>query len=391
MAVRKLSVRHLRWVLTRTLVEAIPPLRRRMLFYRDVLPAEAVGHTEVIEESADNAFTPYEQALVDRLPQDVTWQPIPPRLERRVALIALPDVTLLGNTGVVVDENRERLLTYRGSRPFVTYHDFRPTILTPVARAGVPSVSMLGSWEGHRHLFHFIMDRLPKLYYALHRFALGADAPLEILVNDGLPGFQTDVYRFLTERHPNLRITTVPQTERWRFDTLHVVDTWQNTKSTLADPAVLEFIRTLYKGGYGVSDETPRRRLWVSREDTKKRRLGNEQALQPILERHGFETVMPGKLSFADQVRLFAQAEVIAGTHGAGLTNILFSPRSARVLEIFPENKLRNTYFLMSRSLGQTYRYLIAGPAGARERFEVDPAAFDQALGEIVTAPPEGH
>ncbi len=379
MAVRKLSVRHLRWLAARSLIEAVPGLGRDMIFYRSVTKAEDAGRADVLEESQDLRFTPYEQALVDRLPEDVAWQTIPNRLERRTALIALDNATLLGNTGVIVDEARETLLTHKGARPFVTYHDFRPTALTPVARKGRPSLTMLGSWKGHRHLFHFIMDRLPRLYYLLNRFELG-QGPVEILVNDDLPGFQADLYRFLTARYSNLSVTLVPSTERWQFDTLYTLDNWQNTKSTLADRAVYDFIRSLYLEGYGIQPAEKRRRLWVSRQDTKKRQIANEADLLPVLERHGFETVMPGQMPFQEQVRLFAGAEAIAGTHGAGLTNLLFAPEGTRVLEIFPENKLRNTYFLMSRSLGFPYRYLIAGPGGHRERYTVDPDALDRDL-----------
>ncbi len=384
MAVRKRSIRYLRWLAARSVVEAVPGLRERILFYRTVRPAETHGETRLIEEAEDLAFTDYERGLIDRLPGDIRFQDTPDRLERRIALISLSDVTLLGDTGVVVDEARRELLTYRASRPFASYHDFRPTILKPVTRTGVPSLSMLGSWKGHRHLFHFMMDRAPKLYYALERFGLGRDAPLEILVNDGLPGFQQDFYRFLTARYPMVRVTTVPHKERWRFDRLHVIDNWQNTKSTLADPQVLAFLRSLYVEGYGVPQSAGGRRLWVSRSDTKKRRILNEEALMPVLEKYDFETVAPGTLSFPEQVRLFAGADAIAGTHGAGLTNILFSNPTARVLEIFPDNKLRNTYFLMARSAGQPYRYLTAGPGGRHEAFTVDPDALDGALGAML-------
>ena len=39
---------------------------------------------------------------------------------------------------------------------------------------------------------------------------------------------------------------------------------------------------------------------------------------------------------FGDQVRLFGRAQVVIGQHGAGLTNVLFSPPSAFLLELCP-------------------------------------------------------
>ncbi len=383
MAVRMMSVRYWRWLAGRSLVRAWPPLNRRVIFYNQVQSAESAGSAQLLESSEDLSFSDYERGLVDRLPRSVAWQEIPARLERRRALIAMDGATVLGNTGAVVDETRQCLLALKGTRSFVTYHDFRPEPLEPVNRTGQPTMTMVGSWKGHRHLFHFMFDRLPKLYYALERFGL-KDGRLEVLTNEDLPGFQKDFYRFLCARYPGLTVTPVPARERWRFDQLHTVDLWQNTKSTLCEEGLLDFVRGLYLDGYGITLPKKRRRLWISREDTKKRRIANEAELQPILERFGFETVMPGRLPFPEQVALFAEAEAVAGTHGAGLTNLLFSPRDTRVLELFPENKLRNTYFLLSRSLGQPYRYLIAGAGGVRERYRVEPKAFEESLSALL-------
>src|SRR5258706_8029200 len=47
----------------------------------------------------------------------------------------------------------------------------------------------------------------------------------------------------------------------------------------------------------------------------------------------GFEVVTAETMSLAEQVKMFYDAELIVGLHGAGLTNALFAPRAA-VLEI---------------------------------------------------------
>ena len=110
----------------------------------------------------------------------------------------------------------------------------------------------------------------------------------------------------------------------------------------------------------------------------------------PILAKRGFEMVAPGTLSFRDQVALFASAEFIAGPHGAGLTNILFSPANAKVLEIFPVSKLKNTYFLLSVSLGQTYRAVIGDAGNRREWFNVEPSAVEQTLDALLSPSARG-
>ena len=165
------------------------------------------------------------------------------------------------------------------------------------------------------------------------------------------------------------------------------IDDYQPIKRTLADPALLEFIRTLIFEGYDLAREPAgTRRIYASRADTPRRRIVNEGEILPILARHGFEIIAPGTLSFRDQAALFGSAEIVAGPHGAGLTNILFAPRDAKILEIFPVSRLKNTYFLLSLSLGQTYRAVVGDAGDRKEWFNVDASAVEGTLNALLSA-----
>ena len=50
--------------------------------------------------------------------------------------------------------------------------------------------------------------------------------------------------------------------------------------------------------------------------------------------RLGFAIVRPEELTFDEQVATFARARVIAGPHGAGLSNVAFAPAGCLVFEI---------------------------------------------------------
>jgi hypothetical protein len=64
------------------------------------------------------------------------------------------------------------------------------------------------------------------------------------------------------------------------------------------------------------------------------RRLVNEDAVIRALEAQGFQTVLAERLSFREQVELFATAEIVVGAHGAGLTNMLHAPQQATLIEL---------------------------------------------------------
>ena len=106
-----------------------------------------------------------------------------------------------------------------------------------------------------------------------------------------------------------------------------------------------------------------------------------------MLADHDFEVVAPGTLSLGDQAALFMGAEAIVGPHGAGLANLLFAPRHARVLEILPANMLREHYFLLAMARGLTYRASIGGPAGFLDRFTAYPTEVEASLLKLLEAP----
>jgi hypothetical protein len=78
------------------------------------------------------------------------------------------------------------------------------------------------------------------------------------------------------------------------------------------------------------------RRVWISREHLPeaRRRIDNFAELAPALASHGFEIVRLEELGFAEQARLFADAEIVTGSHGAGFSNIIFCPPAAKLLVI---------------------------------------------------------
>ncbi|MEM8786430.1 MAG: glycosyltransferase family 61 protein [Pseudomonadota bacterium] len=402
MAIRKQSLRHRRWQAATALAGAVPWLDARMPLYSKTAPAADYAEPRIWDWHSKLALTPEEQAFADRLPADKPLQSIGDEASQRFSLYQFDGLSLLGNTGIVIDEAARQIVTLPSMRPFANYHYMRPEPTQPVKLTGGPYFSMLHSHLGHRHYFHFLFDRLPKFHALLTKFGFG-DEPVRVLIHDDLPAYQDDIFRFIQRAHPRLEWVPVGPRDRVRADTLLIIDDLRTLKSTHADPDFLAWVRALCFEGFNITapgslgdrpfgdqlaDDRPLGdRLYVSRGDTRKRQMIGGEALEAGLAARGFEAVMPGRLSFREQIDTFMKASHVVGAHGAGLTNMLFAPAGARLFEIFPADKIKNTYFLLARSLSQSYGYAIGGESGKHEAFSIDPDEVLSALDRKIEKP----
>jgi capsular polysaccharide biosynthesis protein len=130
------------------------------------------------------------------------------------------------------------------------------------------------------------------------------------------------------------------------------------------------------------------RRLFLSRRDNGRRRLLNEDALFEMLEPSGFERVVPGEMTVAAQIAAFSSARIIVAAHGAGLTNMIFTPPGAVIVEITSGAiEHMNLFRKLSLSTGHTVITLRSDdydvPAAAvnvNSDYRVDAAAVRQAV-----------
>ena len=101
------------------------------------------------------------------------------------------------------------------------------------------------------------------------------------------------------------------------------------------------------------------RRLYSSRADAKYRRIENEGELWEALRGLGFERVEAAGMAVSEQARLFAGAEVVVGAHGANLTNVVFCPTGAHVIELFPPTYVIPPIWGLCSLKGLKYGYVV--------------------------------
>jgi hypothetical protein len=193
---------------------------------------------------------------------------------------------------------------------------------------------------------HWILDALPRLSLLPYL----PRTEMKIIVSNTLKSWQAESLSMLGIDLKNL----IPLDDRYlQLEVLHLPSYIGEPGS--AHPFACRWLRKNFVASKEANDA--RRRLYITRR-LARRRVINESELEPILERYGFEVIEAEKLGFGEQVCLFSQAEVIAGPHGAGLTNIVFAPPTCSVFELFAETCVRAMYYQLAGVIGQSYWYL---------------------------------
>jgi capsular polysaccharide biosynthesis protein len=103
------------------------------------------------------------------------------------------------------------------------------------------------------------------------------------------------------------------------------------------------------------------RRIYISRADGNGRGILNEAELVAMLSQRGFQAVSLGRLSLPEQIALFATADAVVAAHGAGLTNTVYMPRGALVVELVHHRYGTRSYSMSTLNAGLRYRYLTCG------------------------------
>jgi len=129
-------------------------------------------------------------------------------------------------------------------------------------------------------------------------------------------------------------------------------------------------------------EPAPPAKLWFSRRGAK-RSLDHEPAICAALARNGWLILEPGLLTLREQIAYSKGAIEIAGTVGAGLTNLAFAPRHIRVTAFMPAAMPDVFFWMLAGFKQQDFREVRCshppGPPGsaaweARLQLSVDEA-----------------
>ena len=292
------------------------------------------------------------------------------------------DAWVHGHNGQVVDAATNRSISPVGR------NSARPAFLAArqlddLAFSLIPTRP--GPARKHNY-FHYLVERLPEHLIVLRALVEEFGRVTVLLPSEEHP-FDTVLAREIERRFPDLPTLRVGRHEKYRCKAVafHRVRR-SRIFPTPVNRRILREAVTAMRHAFDARATGGDRRLFVSRADANTRRVLNEDEVFGRLERHGFERVTPGRLPLAEQIALFSEAQIVVGTHGAGLTNIVFMPEGGRVIETFGRNVMPSAFVWLSHLSGHAHAHIVSDETEANLDYRLPGAALDSLEEEIENA-----
>ena len=223
----------------------------------------------------------------------------------------------------------------------------------------------------HFNYHHWLIECLPliELFLKDPRFS-----DCQLILPENLNAFQQE----------SLSLYQIPEEKRVYFNqqNLRIKHLYAPTIGNFS-PHQLAAVRQRLLLATGTQVQNTGRRIYVSRRDVSSRRIINENELLNVLKDDDFEFVELNQMPLSEQIKLFAQASVICGPHGAGLSNILFAPENSLLIEFAPHDTINHCFWILANSLKQRYAYLPIKPLNTERDMYLEASQLQALFGAL--------
>ena len=152
---------------------------------------------------------------------------------------------------------------------------------------------------------------------------------------------------------------TIPCHPYWEIDK-HQFETVANV-----DKDILKSIRKIFLNENNSNEFKKNKNIYIDRSDSNfnHNKLVNNLEIIEYLKKKDFQIVKLSEFTFNEQIKLFNGAKIIIGSHGAGLTNIIFSEPFTKIIEIGNPNFDCYVFKNISSIHNFDYSFIKAKPA----------------------------
>ncbi|MBN8757440.1 MULTISPECIES: glycosyltransferase family 61 protein [Variovorax] len=227
--------------------------------------------------------------------------------------------------------------------------------------------------EYENNYFHFIAETLPRMILAEEA---GVPPTVPFLVTGDLhPNIEKLFDISNTARRPVIALEkgTLYRVEEMYYpsDLTSVIDAYEGgraARQTGLDVGRIRMAIDRCKQRFPVGAIAGKRRIFASRNGSY-RNLLNQKQIENRLLKIGFEIVCADELDLEEQIRIFQDAEMVVGSTGAQMSNMVWCRPGTRVLVLASDHPSHQLYFweLLGRVSGAAVTILQGPRANARD------------------------
>jgi hypothetical protein len=229
----------------------------------------------------------------------------------------------------------------------------------------------------YSHYGHLLTDVLMPLCHALDRGAVASEETLTVATARSVNPLISSFIEGLRRKGLAIDHVRLAPWERIEADSyLYARTHCSNVERLFATPEAIGFARSVFEAAYRDRQlPEPAPRIYLTRGDTRLRRVEGEADLMEGLRQRGFQVVQASWSNHHEQMRWFGEAQIVMGVHGAGLANILWAQRQPLLIELMAQNGRKSTGLHWAAEVGAGYEPVIGGPEGQKQAFAIDPGA----------------
>lgn len=260
--------------------------------------------------------------------------------------------------------------------PFLT-----SSIYQPIWR-GLEHLHPLRSLEGptivafnhlYTNYYHFLAECLQASYLSYKNIRKSNSGMINIVICK-LKSFAKEYFEILFSNDPNVKIVELSEAEYIAADEVYyspellgfttpqpcLLAERQNFKDVIIEKLNIETSRI------------PSKMIYISRKDTKARKIQNEDELIASLNELGVNIIELTGKSVKEQITIFSDAILVIGGHGAGISNSLFMSQSAVMLELIQASYQNVGPMRLAQSSGAQYISMLFFKDGDGDSWYVD-------------------
>ncbi|MFT3780395.1 MAG: glycosyltransferase family 61 protein [Nibricoccus sp.] len=209
----------------------------------------------------------------------------------------------------------------------------------------------LGTCHAQENYCHFLLEALPRLEL-FFRSGLTFDL-IDWITVPNFPGGVRETF-FNALQLPRKKLLHLSERRQYAFEILYQPSF--PGRESFVPPWVVDFYRKRVLQPLGI-EQIKKRRLYASR---RQRGIANDAELWTFLKSRGFERIEP--MTWEENVLAFASAEVVIGPHGAGLSNVVFCPAGAHLIELMPGDRAFPYFYSAACAASVNYHAILTTP-----------------------------